>query len=288
MQKIKHSKFRNTGMLFELLARQIAEDTLNKNNVSPAIKIVKEYFKKGSEINKELGLYNLCINQKYNSISKAKEFVNSVITERKKLSNNTLRKQKYNLIKEIKNHYPLEEFFHSRVSDYKLLASIYKLFEYNITTDVIDVNDELQSKETITEHITSNIITKKEFPKVLETYGNQEKDIRLLSYKLLVDKFNEKYKFLNKGQKDLLREYIMSVSNSDSLRNYITKQLPMIKENINKYSKYIDDKIIKIKLLNGVQEQLAKISKTKIINESQILQLLKFYELLKELKSFKK
>jgi hypothetical protein len=64
MKNLKHSKFKNTGVLFELLVRQVASDTLN-NNDSKAIPLIKKYFAKSNELAKELNLYQTLVKEKF-------------------------------------------------------------------------------------------------------------------------------------------------------------------------------------------------------------------------------
>ena len=131
MRKVKHNKIRNTGLLFEFLLRQITSDVLNKDQNSKAVSIVKQKFNENTELGKELALYNILITKKFKSDSKADYFINEVMKTRSDLNNSILRREKYNLIKEIQSNYNLQKFMSSKVPNYKVFASIYKLFEYN-------------------------------------------------------------------------------------------------------------------------------------------------------------
>jgi len=130
MRKVKHNKIRNTGLLFEFLLRQITSDVLNENN-GTAVKIVKEKFNENTELGKELALYNVLITKKFKSDSKADYFINEVMKARNDLNNSVLRRERYNLIKEIQSNYNLQKFMSSKVPNYKTYASIYTLFEFN-------------------------------------------------------------------------------------------------------------------------------------------------------------
>ena len=190
-KNIKHSKIKNTGVLFELLVRQITADTLNGVESSPALKIVKEYFKKGKTLKKELDLYNSLIKEKFGTNTKAEKFLDMVLIERAKLSSPTLRRQKYNLIKEIGRSYSLETFFKTKIGNYKLNASIYQLFENTSSKDVKNPRMILNSRETIVEHVTASL-PKTTQERMIREYSKQDKSMRLLSYKVLLEKFNEK------------------------------------------------------------------------------------------------
>ena len=66
-RKLKHSKVRNTGLLFEFLLRQITADVLDKRNNSKAAHMIKQRFNERTELGKELALYNILINKKFNN-----------------------------------------------------------------------------------------------------------------------------------------------------------------------------------------------------------------------------
>ena len=150
--KLKHSKVRNTGLLFEFLLRQITADVLNKDGDSKSANIIKKQFNERTELGKELALYNILINKKFNNDKKADYFINEVISERKKLNSSVLKREKYNLIKEIKNYYDLQNFLSSKVRNYSVYASIYKLFEYNNISPI----EKTESHFNLVEHVTTS------------------------------------------------------------------------------------------------------------------------------------
>lgn len=276
MGKLKHSKFKNTGILFELLVRQIAADTLS-DKTCYATQIIKRHFKKGSELTKELKLYQALTKENFDSQYKAQEFLNIILKERAKLNESSLRREKYNLIKSIKESYMIDDFFKYRVSNYKELASAYKLFE-NTETD--SPRDYIECKNTIFEAITQSDVQI-----VTETtdkeYTSQPKEVRMLAYKFLVDSFNSKYTTLSESQKNILRNYINNVDNSGKLRNFVIKEVKNLKSQFSKVE--ISDKVSQIKL-NETINLMDNISKSKVINENQVLSLLRYHELLQELR----
>lgn len=279
MGKLKHSKFKNTGILFELLVRQIAADTLaGKNSLS--LEIIKSHFKKATELTKELNLYHTLQKETFDTQYKAQEFVNIVLEQRKNLNESILRKQKYNLIKSIKESYKIDDFFKYRVNNYKQLASTYKLFEF---TQEISPKEWVDCKNTIFE----NIVNKKEQlveEKLNEEYTNQPKEIRLLAYKFLVDSFNEKYSSLNLEQRTILRTYINNIDNSEKLRKYVISEVKNLKIQFSKT--IISDKIVSIKL-NETINLMENIITSKVISETQVLSLLRYHELLQEVRKLK-
>jgi hypothetical protein len=287
MKKIKHSKFKNTGFLFELLTRQITLEILNNAPVEKAKKIVQEFFGGKTELAKELRLFNLLTTEKYNSESKAEKFIDAIIETRTKLDETKLLREKYNLVKAIKENFDIEEFVASPVSNYRVLASVHKIFEAKIQ-DVTNVKDVFDAKITLVEHVsTTTVSIKKIEDKLMETYKNQEKDLRLLTYKILVETFNSKYTNLNDDQKGLLREFINNVNNTSKFGEYYDSQLKKVVIELHKLHSEVNDKITKIKLketINVLKTQ--KIGKK--ITDEQVSALMISYELIKEITNVRK
>ena len=280
-RRVKHSKIKNTGILFELLTRQITADILNSGK-SAAIKLIKTYFKENTELGKEIQLYNILVNKNFKSETRASYLVDAVVKSRKKINFSQLRREKYNLIKEIKENYNLTDFFNSRISNYRVLASIYKLFSTENKSLSPDV--ETDSRYTVIEHITQRKITSKEKEVFSEEFKGQDDDLRLLSYQILVDKFNQKYSSLNSAQRKLLKEYINNVSNTNSLREYVDSEVSKVTKVLKTYLPKIDDKVTKIKLTEAMN-QIKKLKVGKIVKDKQIVGLMRYYELVKELKN---
>jgi len=275
--KAKHSKYKNTGILFELLVRQITSDTINGVDKSPAIGIIKEFFKKNTTLKKELALYQTLLKEKFNTEKKAEKFIAAVLKERKQLSSTELRKQKYNLIKEVKNNYDVVEFFKAKVENYSDNASIFCLFEEK-TSPAQNVRFRYSLIETITSK-------KKKISRVDETYqmySKQDKDIRLLSYKIMLEKFNDKYGTLSAGQKTLLREYINNISNTEKLKTYLHSEINKTASSVKSLSKKVKDDVVSIKL-NEVVTQLRLIKKERKIQDKHMLSVLRAYDLIKEI-----
>lgn len=286
MKKIKHSKFKNTGFLFELLTRQITLEVLN-NSQEKAKKIVVEFFGNNTELSKELRLYKLLIDEKYNSENKADKFIDAILEARTKLDEQKLIKEKYNLVKSIKENFEIDSFLASPVTNYRVLASIHKLFEAK-KSDVTDVKDLFDSKLTLVEHISTSIPTlKQKESKLVEDYKKQEKDLRLLTYKILIETFNKKYSNLNDTQKNLLREYINNITNTSKFGEYYSNELKNVVTELHSIYKSMNDKVTKIKLketINVLKTQ--KIGKK--VTDEQVSALMMAYELVKEIKNVRK
>jgi hypothetical protein len=285
MKKIKHSKFKNTGFIFELLVRQITAEIMSENK-SVAERILKEHFNSKKELSKELKLYQYLINEKYNSEAKANQFINTILEARKRLDEKKLTKEKYNLIKEIKETYNLDEFTKSSISNYKTLASIYKIFETVLTDEQYDPTDVVSSRFTIAENIINSSIQNKEVKvkdAVLEEYRKQDDDLRAVSYKLLVESFNNKYSNLTNDQKGLLREYINNINNTGKLSEYVSNEITKLVEGLKEVGSKISDKVTKIKLAETIAN-VRKIKSVKKIKEQHLSAMMMTYELLKELK----
>jgi len=285
MKKIKHSKFKNTGFIFELLVRQITAEVMSSSK-SVAEKLLKEHFNSKQELSKELKLYQYLINEKYNSESKAEQFINTILEARKKIDEKKLTKEKYNLIKEIKETYDLDEFIKSPISNYKTLASIYKIFETVVTDTQYEPTDIVSARFTIAENIINSSIQNKETKikdAVLEEYRKQDDDLRAVSYKLLVESFNNKYSNLTNDQKGLLREYINNINNTGKLSEYVSNEVTKLVEGLKEVGSKISDKVTKIKLAETIAN-IRKIKSVKKIKEQHLSAMMMTYELLKELK----
>lgn len=288
MKRVKHSKFKNTGILFELLVRQITLEVLNGDTTEKAKKIVSEFFSPKTELNKELRLYELLLKEKYSSESRAEKFIDTVNEAHNRIDQKQLQREKYNLIKKINESFNMDEFLSSPISNYRVLASIYKIFESKRMNDY-DVKDVFNSKITLIETITSKpstLSSKKVTTQIVESYKKQDKDLRLLTYKILVETFNKKYSNLDENQKNLLREYINNLSNTTGFKSYVEKEIPSIVSELKTLSKGIKDKVTKIKLAETVSV-LAKTKIGKVVSDNHVSSLMMSYELIKELKNKK-
>jgi len=279
MKKLKHSKYKNTGILFEMLVRKLTSETLSSDK-SITIDIIKKYFGKNTELAKELQLYNALVKEQFKSEARAIDYVNNVKDAYKKLNQTTLRRQRYNLVKEISENFVFENMSKIHIANYKTLASIYMLFEYDETASTKQL---LECKNVILDHMMLTERKIEEKDPIIESFSKQEKAMRLLTYKLMIDKFNSKYSSLNESQKQLLNKYITNVNDTEALREYIQKVIPSLKKTLAEHAKRITDKVTQIKV-QKLSEMLCNVENMKKIKESHVLSLLRYMDLVDELK----
>jgi hypothetical protein len=281
--KLKHNKFKNTGILFELLTRQITADIMS-NKESAAVDIVKKYFSRG-ELAKEYKLYQTLTKVASLSEAKAETIISSTIKLSERLNRTNLRKEKYNLIKEIKQHYDLEEFFKAKIHNYKAYAAIYNLIEVQISTDFIEPTFVVDNKVTLLEFLTKQNVDKdKVEDQVMVEYASQDKATRALISKIMIEKFNEKYADLLPEQREVLKTYINKISNTVSLRDYVNESFIQIKKSLVTLNTKVTDQRTQIKL-KELQSIIQPIDKNESIKDEDILNLLQFHELIHEIKS---
>lgn len=276
MKKIKHSKYKNTGMLFELLTRQITSEIISGNE-SVGTQILKTFFNKNTELFKEYGLYKTLSEERLSSEAKSNMLIEAVLKARTKINKPKLREEKYKLIKAISESFDIDSFFQTKVQNYKLLASIYKIFEY---TEIDNPSEITRSKFTIIENMVGD--SKKTAIDEMNSIYKEPKEIRLMSYKILVEKFNHKYEDLSQEQKTVLREYIENVSNTNNLKLFLQKEAKRVKTVLEHKSKKINDKTLKIKL-SEVISLLDTYDTIKTVDETHISALMRYYNLINDL-----
>ena len=281
--QIKHSKYKNTAILFEILIKQITSDTLSGGD-SKAINILKKYFSH-TELGKEYRLYETITKAKNVSESKAATIIDTIIEASKKLNRNKLRKEKYNLVKEIKENYNIDEIFNIRIRDYKPYASIYTLLELYNTDKSVDPQQIINNKIILLEHIIHPSVDSGGVKdEILQELISADKDVRILTYRILLDRFNEKYSGLNSKQKQILREYIESVDSTSKLKDFYNNEILNIEKTIFNYSKKIENKPVSIKL-QEVLKYIKVLDKHEKVTEKHLVDLLQYHNLINELKN---
>src|SRR6056300_863875 len=242
MSYVKHNKIKNTGILYELLSRQITVDVINDKKNAKSVKLFKEFFNKNTELGKEYELYSILLNKKYKNLTHASQLVEAVVKSSRKLSNRRLANEKYNLIKTIKENYDIKDFFNTRIPNFKVQASIYRVFQTEVGKEDFGPVQKTDSSITITEHITQS------------------------------------------KQKNLLKQYINNVSNTNSLKEFIDSEVVKIKRALKSLLPKVNDKITKIKLSEAI-DYTDTATKGKIVKDKHVVALMRYYELIKEIKN---
>ena len=281
--RIKHSKYKNTGLIFELLVKQIATDTLSRQE-SPAVKIMKKFFTGKTSLVREFKLYKYILENKGVSQNKGESILSTVTEISRKIDRQAAKKQKYELIKEIKEAYNIDEFFSMKVRDYKALAALYCLMEAQ-NSDLSDPTFIVENKMTVLEHLTESKQDKQEVTDtIVEEFAKYDKDLRLLTYKILLEKFNGAYDNFLPEQKTILREFINASDSQVKLRTLINEELQKIATAVDEYKANVKDSIAKIKL-DEVAKNITPISNKTKVGDNHIINLLQYYELVNELKN---
>jgi len=280
--KPKHSKYKNTGILFELLTRQITSETIS-NSEPKAVGILRKFFSNNSTLLKEYQIYHALLNKKFEKEASATVLIETLINAHYKLNKSLLRRERYNLVREIKETYNIEDFFKAKVPNYKIYASVYNLLE-NQSANLMSV---VNSKVAILEHITNkNLPNKPKKEMVMEEYEKFDKETRALTHKMLMEKFNEKYSGLAENQRILLKEYVYSVSNSPKLKAFINKEIIAVKSELETLAPKTDQ-VTQIKL-NEIKNLIKPLCKKSSVHDDNVINLLNYYGLVNELKATQK
>jgi hypothetical protein len=281
--QVKHSKYKNSGILFELLVRQITSDTLDGNE-SPAKDILKKYFVK-TELGREYKLYETLLKKTSLTETKANIVINTLVESSKTLNRGAIKRQKYNLISEIQKHYDLNKFFNHKLPNYKTYAAFYTLLEVANSTNLINPEQTINNKVTILEHLTAaDIAPNKVRDEVMEEFEKSDKDVRLLAYRSLLENFNTKYDDLNSNQKVILKEFITSIDNTTRLREFYTDKINEIKSELVSLNKKTKNQVTQIKI-NEIVSLINLPSKNSRITDNDLVDLLQYYDLINELET---
>jgi len=278
MKKLKHSKYKNTGILFEMLVRKLTSETMSSDK-TVTIDIIKKYFGKNTELAKELQLYNSIIKEQHKSEARALDYIRTIRESYNRLNQSVLKRQRYNLVKEISENFMFERVSKIHINNYKALASIYMLFEYK---DLDNPKRLMECKNAVLEQ---TLTVEKSQPTrniVIEEFSKQDNSTRLLTYKLMIDKFNDKYSVLSESQKHLLNKYITNVNDTEALREYVSEVIPTLKARLADHVKHIDDKVTQIKV-ERLSEMLCNVETMKRLKESHIVSLMRYMDLIDEL-----
>ncbi len=156
----------------------------------------------------------------------------------------------------------------------------------NGVNDVFLIEELANSQFTLVEHLSGKSSSKQlqESNELANIIRSQDEQIRFLSYKILIERFNEKYKGLDESQRKLLQEYIYNTTNTSKLKSYTQVESRRLAKEITQRLGKISDTVVRIKLTEVVS-QLKKVEKAAVIKENHMTAMLIGYEILKELKT---
>jgi len=281
--QVKHSKYKNTGILFELLVRQITTDTLDGKD-SPAKDLLKKYFVK-TELGREYKLYEALLKKTSLTETKANIVVSTLVDSSKALNRGVIKRQKYNLINEIQKMYDLNTFFNHKLPNYKVYAAFYTLLEITHSQSPINPEQTISNKVTILEHLTAAQIKENTVKDdVTQEIENSDKDVKFLTYKILMEKFNDKYDGLSPNQKVILKEYINSVDNTPRLKEFYTNKINEIKTELKSLNNKTKNPATKIKI-NEIISIINPPLKNAKVTDNDLVDLLQYCDLINELEA---
>lgn len=258
----KHNKKRNTAFLFEILIQESAKSLVNKDlDYHHKVNgIIKEFFSKGTNLNKDVTLYLSIIKSDKN----IKDIISEACDERKKVDTNALYEEQSRLIKKI-NRELNSDSWNNFISNYRTLGAIYHLFNSDMS-----VNERVDTKNQI-----EKIILESRKPE------NTLEPIDSITFNVFVKKFNEKYRnVLNSEQKKLIREYINSIGDETFLKMHIGDELERVEKVISEGLKTTD--LDTQKRLDDVLNVIKECKKSKV-DDSLIVKVLKMQRLAEEL-----
>lgn len=280
--KLRHNKLKNTAILFELLTQRLTSEIISEQKPI-AVNLIKKYFH-NTELAKEYSIYKSIINSTNLEESVATLTLNEIENYYRKIDKVKLGKEKYNLISEISKNYDTNDFFKSRVTNYKLLGTVSILLETFSPKNLFEISEVIANKKVILEHLTSTLIADEQ-SESLNEYSELDNSQRNLVFRNVVDKFNEKFSTeLNENQKEVLLEYIFSVASSPKLTESFNNRIIKLQEYFTKNVRKISDEVTSIKMTEIVAE-LKPFNKNYIIKESDVEKILRYYELQDELKN---
>lgn len=285
---IKHSKIKNTGLIYQVLIRQIITEGINNKDVK-SLEILKSHFKKNSQLYKQLQLYKMLKQSKFDNQKKADQFIQKILEFRTRLDNKKIKNQKYSCVKQMIDKYDIKQLFSIPIQQYKTYASIYKLFQSACEKNMYNPTNIVQSRYNITTQLLANNSSKTQnSDQILEQFKKQSKQIKTLALRQLIKNYNKKYSSLNTQQRNVLKQYINNITNHNSMNQYIHKMIPLMNSRIKTLLDGIsnNDEVLKIKLVE-VKNNMSKVNNIKTIDD-KVYTVLNILQLLKQVQSMEK
>lgn len=258
--------------MFEALTRASMHEAMNTGQPQRAIRIIKKHFR--DELLSELMLYRTLSGTTEHD---PKSLLELSVQAKKTIDDAKLTKQRYELVRSIKKYYDIDTLLESKVTDYKLQASIFKLFEYTPTDNP---EEYLTCRQVVTESLSNK--TQSTSDDVERVWAEQDPDIRKLGFRILVEKFNEKYKGLPERSKRLLSKYIYEDSSTPAFKEYVVSEVGYIGGRLTELNQKVNDPVVKVKIDEAIN-LLHSVVASKKITDEHLSGIIKYYELLEVL-----
>lgn len=231
----KLNKKRNTGLVYKVLIQEITKALLDKNKVRAQniFSIVKKNFAPNTLLAEELQLYSLVENTKANNREMASRILQQVLSHAQNMDVKKLEEAKSALIKEINYYFGKDsKVLNNKIKHYRIFSSLHGLIN-NVRKKqtLLESVEKIKLEETIVDFMNTNDKNEEKLDlnkfKLNETYNG-------LAYRLIVQKFNQKYgEELNDRQKKLVENYIQSYllkENLEEFKKYILKEALFIRK----------------------------------------------------------
>jgi hypothetical protein len=247
---MKHNKKRNVGVVYELLLNYIAENVINnkERNAKKAIKIIERRFKKGTELYKELRIFNALVNSTVSGTHIAASVLTEAKNAVKRFDNKKLINEKSLLIKDINHVLKEDNFYNCKVKNYKNYATIQTLFNEWQKGDNSNLRKVIEYEKNIVEHLLQEKLDKD--VEILDPRADQ------LVVNLLSKKINEKYDAsLTTQQKSIIRNYALYSNDKDKFREYLANLKESTLKSIKAFKEKTDNQV----LLSKINEVYKKV-----------------------------
>lgn len=272
----KHSKLKNTGVLYELLTRQVAVDIIN-SKPPVALNLIKRFFNKNSELAKEYSIYQSIINNRGLDATKSSVLLESIKDSYSSINTKKIQEEKYRLIEEINKSYD-NNFWSARVDSYKLHASVFHLLESINGSQFSDPLKLAESKLTIMEHLMETK-EKTEIDTILEDYRKYNDVQRKYIFQQMSSHVQKRLANMNTAQRNFMLDY-MTFGTGVKMTAIINENIDRLKKQLLEHSYSADDPT-RVKL-KEVVHQLNHI-KSNRANDADIIRILEHMDLVDEL-----
>lgn len=268
--KFKHNKKRNTAFLFEALVKELAKATINTNKPRQATisSIIREFFRKGTLLEKELTLYKQLCETKEFPKDVAEKLISETKIQHEMLDEEEIFTEQSKLISKV-NKLVGVNVYDNFVPNYKTLATVSQIFSKQS-----EPRKRVLLERELIETITAEAQTKKV---VLERIDS-------LAMKRFVERFNEEYssKLLSE-QKVLLNKYINTSDEDVELKLYLNEEIGRLKAEIEKAkaSKLVSENVDLTQKISQVQKILSD-ARNKKIDEDLIKKVMFIQEFISE------